>query len=55
LVPAEQVADTIFTSVTLNSLSLLEDAEALGVDEDGVEAEDDEDELLVFHEPLTST
>jgi hypothetical protein len=54
LVPAEQVAETIFTSVTLNSLSPLEDADALGADADG-DAEDDEDELPAFHEPLTST
>jgi hypothetical protein len=51
-VPAEQVADTIFTSVTLNSLSLPDD-DALGeVDEDDAE---DDDEPPAFHEPLTST
>jgi hypothetical protein len=52
-VPAEQVADTIFTSVTLNSLSPLDD-EALGVDEDAAD-DDDEDELPELHEPDTST
>ena len=55
MVPAEQVAETIFTSVTLNSLSPPEaDADAAGaLAEDGVLAEADAEAGL--QEPFTST
>jgi hypothetical protein len=56
-VPAEQVADTIFTSVTLNSLSPEDDEEdEADGDADGVLADGDALEAeLVPNEPLTST
>jgi hypothetical protein len=61
LVPAEQVAETIFTSVTLNSLSPLDedDADADGLLADGLaddgELADEDAEDDGLNEPLTST